>query len=72
MQNFKIEIEDSIYYVIYEGVDVGSIEHDKNENLYYVYPTGATYSATFVHFEEAIIELIFHVYLKKFDRVCAC
>lgn len=72
MQNFRINITENLYELIYEGAVVGAIEYNSTDDLWTGYPSGRPYSAVFLSLEEAVVELMFHIYKKKFDKICMC
>lgn len=72
MQNFKIEIHDGIYDLFLGGAFIGHILYSEIDLAYLVYPRDVDYSGQFSTLEEAIIELVFHMYRKDIDKISMC
>lgn len=72
MQNFRIEIHEGIYDLFLHGNFIGHILYDDMDKAYVAYPRNATYSAVFFTLEEAVIELVFHMYRRDVDKICMC
>ena len=72
MQNFKIEIHDGIYDIILNGAFIGHILYSEVDLAYLVYPRDVQFSGQFYSLDEAIVELVFHMYLKDVDKICMC
>jgi len=72
MQGFKIEIHEGIYDVFLQGSFIGHVMYSDVDMMYLVYPRDVDYSGQFATLEEAIIELVFHMYRKDIDKISVC
>ena len=72
MQNFQIEIEENVWYINLDQECVGQIEFDEETSWFVAYPNGAEYSCNFLTLEEAIVELVFHMYRRMGNKICMC
>jgi hypothetical protein len=72
MQNFQIEIEESVWYINLNQECIGQIEFDDVESFFVAYPNGAEYSCKFLTLEEAVVELVFHTHRRWGNKICMC
>lgn len=72
MQNFQIDIEDDTWYINLDHECIGQVDWEADISFFVAYPNGADYSCKFLTLEEAVVELVFHTYRRKSQKICMC